>query len=303
MYISKSLKWHQIVLSYSSAGTVLFLDGAPAASGPGLAFEPDLATRLADGFTVGSDHNGSGQAGGVFDELATFNCPLAQSDVTANYPYPAILSQPESVTVNNGSTAFFSVVGGQRDAHDISVVAAIRGGTLTNSDRVTGAATNRRGRRRICLTIADVSDADAISYYVVVSNSFGAVTSAVVGSDGERHGATGVVEFCHDQLGGTTGAVAVAGNECDAATGLEHQWGDDGQHQRGAAGVSGCGDQRLGEHQLPGGQRGVVVQPGLEQCRARAARAGDAGRFIELGSYGRATKTGGRCWWAATAIR
>ena len=46
----------------------------------------------------------------MFDELATFNCPLTQSDVTTNYPYPAILTQPANVTVNNGSTAYFSVV-------------------------------------------------------------------------------------------------------------------------------------------------------------------------------------------------
>jgi len=46
-----SSQWHQIVLSYSATNTALFLDGAPAGSGPGLAFEPDPATRLADGFT------------------------------------------------------------------------------------------------------------------------------------------------------------------------------------------------------------------------------------------------------------
>ena len=66
----------------------------------------------------------------------------------------------------------------------------------------------------------------------------------------------------------------------------------------GAAGVSGCGNQRRGEHQLPGGQRGVVVQPGLEQPERGRQRAGDAGRFIELGSYGPTNSASTNDWWA-----
>ncbi len=40
--------WHQVVPSYLTNGTLLFLDGGLAASGPGLAFEPELATPLID---------------------------------------------------------------------------------------------------------------------------------------------------------------------------------------------------------------------------------------------------------------
>jgi hypothetical protein len=74
-----SNQWHQIVLSYSPSETLLFIDGGLVTAGAGLAFEPDLATRLADGFTLGSDHNGEYQARGVFDELTTYNCPLDSS--------------------------------------------------------------------------------------------------------------------------------------------------------------------------------------------------------------------------------
>ena len=75
-----SNQWHQIVLSYSSNETVLFVDGVEATNGTGLTFEPDLATRLADGFTIGSDHRGLNQARGVFDELRTYNCPADPSE-------------------------------------------------------------------------------------------------------------------------------------------------------------------------------------------------------------------------------
>jgi hypothetical protein len=162
-------QWHQIILCYSSNQTALFIDGAPAASGPGLAFEPDLATRLADGFTVGSDHNGCGQARGVFDELATFNCPLSQSDATAGYPYPAILSQPQSQTVAAADTVLFSVAAGS--ASGLSYQWQVNGVNLTASARVSGVNSTT-------LSVADVSDADAGSYTVVVSNAVTNVISA-----------------------------------------------------------------------------------------------------------------------------
>jgi hypothetical protein len=155
-------QWHQVVFCYSSNETALFLDGAPAASGPGLAFEPDLATRLADGFTVGSDHNGCGQARGVFDELATFNCPLSQSDVTAGYPYPAIISQPQGRTVAAADTVFFSVAAGS--ASGLSYQWQLNGVNLTASARISGVNGSTLG-------VADVSDGDAGSYTVVVSNA------------------------------------------------------------------------------------------------------------------------------------
>ena len=104
-----------------------------AGSGPGLGFEPDQATRLTDGFTVGSDLNGLGQAGGVFDELATFNCPLDQAEVTTNYPYPAILTQPQGQTVAAADRAFFPRDGGlerQRaaDGHERDGAVGVSGG-------------------------------------------------------------------------------------------------------------------------------------------------------------------------------
>jgi hypothetical protein len=162
--------WHQIVLSYSSSATLLFIDGALATNGPGLFFEPDLATRLADGFTVGSDHNGAGEAGGVFDELATFNCPLNQAQVMSNYPYPAILAQPAGQTVAAADTVLFSVAAGSPSG--LNYQWQLNGVNLAGSARIGGVTGST-------LSVADVSDADAGSYSVIVGNALMSVTSAV----------------------------------------------------------------------------------------------------------------------------
>jgi hypothetical protein len=162
--------WHQIALSYSPSATLLFVDGALATNGPGLFFEPDLATRLADGFTVGSDHNGAGEAGGVFDELATFNCPLTQAQVTSNYPYPAILAQPAGQTVAAADTVLFSVAAGSPSG--LNYQWQLNGVNLAASARIGGVTGST-------LSVADVSDADAGSYSVIVGNALMSVTSAV----------------------------------------------------------------------------------------------------------------------------
>ena len=77
------------------------------------------------------------------------------------------------------------------------------------------------------LSIADVSDGDTNIYTVVLSNSYRDGDERAGHSDGERRGAIGGVAVYHDELGWTTGAVAVAGDQCNAASGLEHQWRED----------------------------------------------------------------------------
>jgi hypothetical protein len=194
-------QWHQVVFCYSSNETALFLDGAPAASGPGLAFEPDLATRLADGFTVGSDHNGCGQARGVFDELATFNCPLSQSDVTAGYPYPAIISQPQGRTVAAGDTVFFSVAAA--GAGGLSYQWQLNGVNLTASARVSGVTGSTLG-------VADVSDGDAGPYTVIVVNETASVTSAVAALALNDAAQLGVWNFTAANWAGQQGQLPLA---------------------------------------------------------------------------------------------
>jgi Concanavalin A-like lectin/glucanases superfamily/Bacterial TSP3 repeat len=77
--------WHQIVLAYSPSNTTLYLDGSPVVTnGFGTQYYPNRGERAA-GFTIGSDHSGNEQARGQFDELQTFNYPLAATTIVSNF--------------------------------------------------------------------------------------------------------------------------------------------------------------------------------------------------------------------------
>ena len=77
--------WHQIVLTYSSNNSSLYVDGQPfATNGLGANYYPNRNERT-NGFCIGSDLNGNNQARGIFDELQTFNYPLDATSIATNY--------------------------------------------------------------------------------------------------------------------------------------------------------------------------------------------------------------------------
>jgi hypothetical protein len=77
--------WHQVILTYGAENSTLYLDGQPiATNGLGVSYYPAAAER-ANGFRIGSDKDGNQQARGQFDELETFNYPLASDAVLAGY--------------------------------------------------------------------------------------------------------------------------------------------------------------------------------------------------------------------------
>jgi alpha-tubulin suppressor-like RCC1 family protein len=77
--------WHQIVLTYSSNNSSLYVDGqSVVTNGLGANYYPNRNER-ANGFCLGSDLNGNNQARGIFDELQTFNYPLSATNIAANY--------------------------------------------------------------------------------------------------------------------------------------------------------------------------------------------------------------------------
>lgn len=75
-------QWHQIVVTYSLAGTELYVDGSKlGATGSPITFMHKALTA----FTLGSAVNGFEQARGSFDELETFNYPLDASRISDDY--------------------------------------------------------------------------------------------------------------------------------------------------------------------------------------------------------------------------
>jgi hypothetical protein len=102
--------WHEIVLTYTTNASILYLNGFAVTNGAGVAYFPNSSVRSA-GFTIGSDASGSNQVKGVIEDLETFNYVLSASDVKTEYwtNEPAHLSglklwmKADSGITNNGS--------------------------------------------------------------------------------------------------------------------------------------------------------------------------------------------------------
>lgn len=77
--------WHQVTLNYSAKGTELYLDGALAAVGPGVALVPLSPSPGRTGFALGSAALGDYSALGEFDELSTFAAPRSARDIGTHY--------------------------------------------------------------------------------------------------------------------------------------------------------------------------------------------------------------------------
>jgi len=95
--------WHQVVLTYTSSNSLLYVDGQLQASGTG-SINFLNGGQDVTGFRIGSDVDGANQAGGVFDELEIFNYPLSAASIWNEYTNclafpPAIIQQPANQTI------------------------------------------------------------------------------------------------------------------------------------------------------------------------------------------------------------
>ena len=159
--------WHQVVLTYQTTNSSLYIDGLPiATNGLGVTNYPGLIARTA-GFTIGSSASGTNQAKGAFDELETFNYPLDSGSIRSNYAVVAskIVTQPVSQTVVIGTSVTFSVA-----------TAGLGSPTYQwywNSAPIAD-ATNAT------LVLNNIQATNAGNYSVVVINIGGSVTSSEV---------------------------------------------------------------------------------------------------------------------------
>ena len=76
--------WYQMALTYTPTKSLLYLNGQVITNGLGSINYPNEAER-ANGFRIGSDSTGNNQARGAFDDLETFDYPLAAGDIETNY--------------------------------------------------------------------------------------------------------------------------------------------------------------------------------------------------------------------------
>lgn len=77
-------QWHQVVLTYTTTNSLLYIDGQLATNGIGPIFYPNLAERQ-NGFRIGSDQNGNNQAAGAFADVETFNYPVSSGWIVTNF--------------------------------------------------------------------------------------------------------------------------------------------------------------------------------------------------------------------------
>ncbi|MDW8308051.1 MAG: immunoglobulin domain-containing protein [Verrucomicrobiales bacterium] len=104
------------------------------------------------------------------DAVAIDNVRLSWSLVPPSTDPPVILTQPQSRTNNAGTTALFTVEAG--GSSPLAYQWRRFGTNLLNDDRIAGATSST-------LQIAALVGADAGHYSVVITNAYGAVTSAV----------------------------------------------------------------------------------------------------------------------------
>jgi hypothetical protein len=88
-YVSAPISWttnyfHYIALTYSATNTVLYFDGALAASGPPVTVYPGPDVQ-GGGFYLGSDSNGVLQAHGLFNSIKTYNVALDANTIQYMY--------------------------------------------------------------------------------------------------------------------------------------------------------------------------------------------------------------------------
>lgn len=76
--------WHLIALTYSSSNSALYLDGRLLTNGLPVTIWPGTSV-LTNGFYIGSDATGTAQAHGMFDDVETYNYPIAGSSVTTAF--------------------------------------------------------------------------------------------------------------------------------------------------------------------------------------------------------------------------
>ena len=104
-YLSAPISWttnyfHSVALTYCATNTALYLDGSLVTNGAPLTVYPG-ADVLAQGFYIGSDHNGLLQAKGLFNSVATYNVPLDAATVQQifNWQYGYYMISPWNTTM------------------------------------------------------------------------------------------------------------------------------------------------------------------------------------------------------------
>lgn len=184
---ASDFRWHHLVgvCDEAHSNVVLYVDGMQ--NGITTGFNSALGILGATTpLSIGARRSGTGsdydlQFPGTIDEVALYNYALSSTQVLAHYyaanPGPVFTVQPTNTTVSAGSTL-------------LMYSSAYGPGTLSyqwyqSTDASASAFAPLAGQTSSNLTITSISPTlDQFYYYVVVTNTYGAMTSSVTGQPG-----------------------------------------------------------------------------------------------------------------------
>ena len=176
-------RWHLIALTYSATNSSLYLDGELVTNGLAVTYWPGPDV-LTNGFYVGSDHTGVAQARGMFDDLSTYNYPLAAATIydTFNNSYFTYWVNPENFANTFSSAAStprftptFNAVTGS--GYLTALTNAVD--CVTNSNVwITNSVAARAANGTMNLTFAISGGSNAVAYDVFANSLLVPVTSA-----------------------------------------------------------------------------------------------------------------------------
>ena len=174
--------YQHLALTYDKASglAVLYLNGNQVQTANLGSFTPQTSYDLYLGVRASGSFAGA-YFSGTIDEPSLYNRALSQTEIQAIYnagsqgkclstTSPVIFSQPTNQVVLTNSTVFFTVIAG--GSQPLSFQWYSNSVPILDNGHFNGSSTSS-------LTISNVQPVDAANYAVVITNSFGSITSSV----------------------------------------------------------------------------------------------------------------------------
>jgi hypothetical protein len=169
--------WHHVVVAYSGASVVAYLDGLALGT---KSFAAPLATLNASGLVMGADFQGAGPFYGGLDEVAVYPVALTAAQVTAHfsasgYARPSAVTNPTATAGANQATVSWAGASSPNTPVTRYLVTAFAGTVAKNAEATDGANTS--------LVMSGLAGATAYTFQVMASNAYGdgaVATSAAV---------------------------------------------------------------------------------------------------------------------------